>query len=256
MTTARAKPENRKLPAYLEVAEALEGAILRGDYGPGERLPTELALGEAHGVNRHTAAKALNHLQHRGLVYRVERSGSFVHPGRLEYPSIGAEVSISEAVRALGLEPSHKIFGIREVGAYGRIPAEMEVSSGEPLVVFDRISRGGEIPLLYSTKHYRERLFPDLAEALREVCSTHSLREFVADRYGVKLHKARTVLEFEAADPEVSRRLFVPMGAAVVKTEALHVLEDGTPAQWNVTYSRGDAMRWYAKAREVKGARR
>lgn len=256
MATARAGGDIRKLPPYLEVAEVLEGAIVRGDYGPGERLPTELALGEAHGVNRHTAAKALNHLQHRGLVYRVERRGSFVHPGRLGYPLTGEEVSVSEAVRALGLEPSHKIFGIREAGAYGRIPAEMGVPTGEPLVVFERISFGGEIPLVYSTKHYRERLFPDLAEALKGVRATHSLREFVAERYGLKLHKARTALEFEAADPEVSRRLFVPIGAAVVKTEALHVLEDGTPAQWNVTHSRGDAVRWYAKAREVKGVRR
>lgn len=255
MVTERAGRAESGLPPYLEVAETLEGAILRGEYGSGERLPTELALGEARGVNRHTAARALNHLQHKGLVYRVERRGSFVHPGRLRYPMIGEEVSISEAVRALGLTPSHRIFGIRELRAYGRIPAEMEVTPGERLVVFDRISYGGEIPLIFSTKHYRSGLFPGLAEAVGGVRSTHSLRDFVFTRYGVKLHKARTALEFGAADPDVSRRLFVPAGAAVVKTEALHVLDDGTPAQWNVTHARGDATKWYTEARKVRGER-
>jgi len=233
---------------YQEVAEALEGAILRGDYGPGDRLPTERALVAKFGVNRQTVRQALERLQYNGLVYRVDRRGTFVSPGRIEYLTM-ERGSFTASVSRAGLRPHHEIVGVRAIRAYGRIPAEMGVPDGEPLVVFDRVSYAGEIPLLYSTKHFRDGLFPNLANLLGD-CP--SLRILVESHYGVALYRASLTYGLEAADPGASRRLGVPVGTALLRSEALHVLEDGTPAGWNVTYTRGDAMRVKIEFRDAK----
>ena len=42
-------------PLYLQVAEQIREAILRGDLAPGARLPTERELGGTFGVSRASA---------------------------------------------------------------------------------------------------------------------------------------------------------------------------------------------------------
>ena len=103
-----------RIPIYVRVADELEGTMLRGKYGPGDRLPTEHALAAHHGVNRHTAGQALNHLQSKGLIYRVKGRGSFVRPGRVDY-RVAEKMSFSDSISRLGLRPSQDLLGIRRV---------------------------------------------------------------------------------------------------------------------------------------------
>lgn len=247
------KPENgereyRGTPIYAEVAEALEAAILRGEYTPGVRLPTELALAKQHGINRHTAARALNRLQSKGLVTRVERQGTFVRPpGRLEYPTMGKE-SFAAAVSRAGLNPSHEVLDVRRIRSYGRISREMRIPNGEPLVAFDQLVYAESVPQTFTTRHFRSTLFPDMTEFLGE-CT--SLQVLVKVRYGVELYRARMTLELATADHDLAGHLGVPLGAALLMAEDLHVLEDGTPAQWSVSYVRGDALRISVEIREI-----
>jgi GntR family phosphonate transport system transcriptional regulator len=247
----RTERDGKEVPLYQGVAEDLEGAILRGDYGPGERLPTERALVAKYGVNRQTVRQALERLQYDGLVYRVERRGTFVRPGRIDYLTM-EKGSFTASISRLGLKPSHEIFHVRRIRAYGRIPAEMGVPDGDPLVAFDRVSYAGEIPLIYSTKHFRERLFPGLHALLGD---SPSLRVLIEGHYGIELYRARTSYGLEAADPAASRYLGVPVGTALLRSDILHVLEDGTPAGWNDAYARGDALRMRIEFREVKEER-
>lgn len=52
---------------------------------PGDRLPTEAALSERFGVNRHTVRHALDRLREMGLIYVMRGAGYFVAdpPGSL-----------------------------------------------------------------------------------------------------------------------------------------------------------------------------
>jgi GntR family phosphonate transport system transcriptional regulator len=240
-----------RVPLYVQIAEELEGALRRGYYRPGDRLPTEQALAKQYGVNRHTAGQALSHLQDRGFIYRVRSRGSFVRPGRITYPVL-EKGSFTASISSVGLKPSHEILNVRRVRAYGRVAAEMRIPTGELLVAFERISYAGEFPLIYGTKHFRDRLFPGLRDLLGE-CP--SLRVLIKSHYGLELYGATSVIELELADPELSRYLGVPVGASLLKVEGLSVLDDGTPAQWDSSYVRGDAIRISRKNREPKEVR-
>lgn len=237
-------------PLYVSVAEELEGAMLRGEYVAGDRLPTEEALAERHGINRHTAGQALNLLQDKGLVYRVRGQGSFVRPDRIYY-RVAPRMSFSDSVARAGLEPSNKILSVRKVAAYGRTASEMSVPPREPLVALEQLSYAGEIPLSYAIKHYRETLFPGIGDLFRGGVS--SVRKLIKAHYGLDVYRARSDFEIEPADAETRRHLGVPPGAALLKIESLDTLEDGTPAEWGFTYFRGDATRVRVELREIKG---
>jgi DNA-binding GntR family transcriptional regulator len=238
------------LPTYVLIADELEGSMLRGEYPAGSRLPTERELAGRAGVNRNTAAKALNYLQSKGLIVRVRGRGTFARPPRIEC-RLTERPSFTEAISRVGLKPSHRIVGVRRVRAYGRLIEELGVPPGEPLVALERVRFAGEIPLNYGTKHFRETLFPGLHHHLP--LGGGSLRALIRSLYGRELYRARTTFEIEPADEGVSPHLGVQLGAATFKVERLDVLEDGTPAEWGVTYFRGDVAKIRMSTRVVKG---
>lgn len=79
-------PEDGR-PRHAVLTECLQSMILRGEFSPGSRLPTEAELGRQFGVSRITVRRSLRDLADRGLVRSEQGRGSFV--------------SVSEASRAL-----------------------------------------------------------------------------------------------------------------------------------------------------------
>jgi GntR family transcriptional regulator, transcriptional repressor for pyruvate dehydrogenase complex len=59
------------LPAYRQVAAAIEGRIAASELKPGDALPSELDLARQFGVHRGTLREAIRELESQGLVGRV-----------------------------------------------------------------------------------------------------------------------------------------------------------------------------------------
>lgn len=68
--------DTRSLPDRL--AEVLRARIIAGEWGPGERLPSEQALSQETGVSRPTVRAALRSLAASGLVHVRQGAGTFV----------------------------------------------------------------------------------------------------------------------------------------------------------------------------------
>lgn len=82
--TQAAEPstEMSRIARPLRLSEELSGdlqrRIARGDLKPGDRLPTEKALGEAFGVSRAVVREAIARLKADGLIETRQGSGAFV----------------------------------------------------------------------------------------------------------------------------------------------------------------------------------
>jgi GntR family transcriptional regulator, arabinose operon transcriptional repressor len=74
-------PEQTALPLHRRIYDDLNGSIARGEYGPGDRLPTELDLAEKFATSRTTIIRALRDLAHNGVIERRQGSGSYVRKG-------------------------------------------------------------------------------------------------------------------------------------------------------------------------------
>lgn len=65
-------------PRYLDLANVLRKQIAQGKFTIGDRLPTEHALCDRHGLSRHTARAALQVLEDEGLIERRPGIGTRV----------------------------------------------------------------------------------------------------------------------------------------------------------------------------------
>ncbi|MGX9920842.1 GntR family transcriptional regulator [Streptomyces sp. NPDC002248] len=77
-----ASTDGDRRPKYQRIADTLREAIQAGEYVPGDRLPGENDLMNAHGVARMTARQALGVLQSEGIAESRKGAGVFVRAFR------------------------------------------------------------------------------------------------------------------------------------------------------------------------------
>lgn len=72
-------------PVYFEkelkhevLTETVRESILRGEFKPGDMLPSQNDLCRSFGVSHHTVREAITSLVHEGLLYRIQGKGTFV----------------------------------------------------------------------------------------------------------------------------------------------------------------------------------
>jgi GntR family transcriptional regulator len=68
------------VPLYLQLADLLRAKINGGEYGPGERMPSEARLQQEYGLARDTVRAAYRVLEEEGLVIALAGRGRFVKP--------------------------------------------------------------------------------------------------------------------------------------------------------------------------------
>lgn len=140
------------------IVEIFEGAITRGELGPGAKLPPTRRLAESAGVNHLTAARAYRQLAERGLVSSRVGSGTFVRAAAAAIPG-SARVKDSIAWQRYVLPEFEETYG-------DRVLAEMH----------SHVQTEGLIPL--SVGYPSERIFPieEMRAATERVMSTQPER--------------------------------------------------------------------------------
>jgi GntR family transcriptional regulator len=101
------------VPIYLQIADAVRGAVAAGVYRPGEALPSLRAMAISVHVNPNTVQRAYDELEREGLIYAERGRGLFVAKrGTASAQSIagdGVRRALDEVVRAgqlAGLGPA------------------------------------------------------------------------------------------------------------------------------------------------------
>ena len=102
MTSSMKSSETTYRPAYETVAVKIAALIVSADLKPGERLPTELELGEQLGVSRTVVREAVKVLVATGQVYTRKGSGIYV----ANKPS---PFSVMTLEPVMPVDPSHVI---------------------------------------------------------------------------------------------------------------------------------------------------
>lgn len=67
---------------HRQIAEQIRAQIRRGDWGPGEKLPSIPAIAESYGVAKQTVQRAIDNLRVEGLLITRPGSGTYVRGTR------------------------------------------------------------------------------------------------------------------------------------------------------------------------------
>jgi GntR family transcriptional regulator len=223
-------------PLYLQVKKQLLQKIECGEYSAHERLPSEREISDQLGISRQTVRRALVELARVGRIYTSIGKGTFVAE-----PRIGQDLplltSFTEDMQNLGMQPSSIVLEAHLMPAPADVAERLQMTTGADTVLLRRLRLANKQPVQLVTEYLPHSLCPDL---LSHDFQTASLYETLRHRYGLKLAKARQVIETDLAGKEEARLLQVAVLSPVLRLERTTFLENNTPIGFSKAVYRGD----------------
>ncbi|MCB8878775.1 phosphonate metabolism transcriptional regulator PhnF [Acidisoma cellulosilytica] len=168
---------------WQRIAEILTAEISAGSFPPASRLPTETALAERFGVNRHTLRQAIGALSDVGLVSVQHGRGTFVRPAPvIEYP-LGTRTRFSEILSQQSRLADGELLSSREQPAGTEVATALGLAPEGLVIVLEILRRADGQPVSLKTAHLPAERFRGIDMVFRETNSlTAALRRFgVAD---------------------------------------------------------------------------
>lgn len=204
----------RPAPQYMTVADQVASRIAK--LAPGARVPSEHELAGMYGLNRLTARAALQELERRRLVRRVQGLGTFVAP-RLEYRiEMEGVPSFTASARAAGADPRTETESLRLVRATSDVRAALRLEPRARVYELHRRRYVDDLPAAQSQTFVNAELVPDLPERLPE---DGSLYETLVGAYGMRPSRGWLRAQLTLAEEETARRLGLEGRPFVIHTQ-------------------------------------
>lgn len=227
-----------KTPIWKAIANALREDISERRYGEGDKLPTEAALAERFGVNRHTVRHGISALVDEGLLRSRRGSGVFVSARPTDYP-LGKRVRFHENLIAAGRSPLRKLLHLETRFATEGEAIALDIAQGDPVCAYHGLSFADEQPIaLFESLFPLERL-PEIETALRTINSVTKVLTHV----GVEDYtRASTRLTAVRATTTQALHLNLSEGDPLLKSTSVNVDAKGRPVEYGRTYFAGDRV--------------
>ena len=169
---------------WSRIAQQLEDAIGRGIYTPGERLPSEHALAEQFGVNRHTVRRSLASLCQRGLVRSTRGRGTFVETFAVDMV-LGKRTRHRQSLAHAGVQGALRVLASAKVQANVDQARALGVVAGSALLHLQVLGQGANQPLHFSDRYFPLPRFDRLADlvvktgSITEAFGQHGVQDYV-----------------------------------------------------------------------------
>lgn len=225
-----------KLPYYYQLYEILRGKILRGEWQPGDMLPTEGELLEQHRVSRSTVRQALDMLVNEGLIYRQRGRGTFVAHPPVEQ-GLSRIISFTEDMIQRGLKPQTEVLASGLIPAPENIAKALQVEPGEELAHLERLRLADGEPMSVEESYLVHRYCPGVLE---QDYAQNPLRVALEKKYGIRLVYARQSIRAISAPRSLAEKLSIQPNGAVLYIERVSFSEQGLPIEFLRLYHRGD----------------
>ena len=227
-----------KTPIWQAIADALRGDLAEGRYAPGDKLPTEAALAERFGVNRHTVRHGLAALTEAGLVRTRRGSGAYVAAVPTDYP-IGRRVRFHENLIAAGRRPDKRVLQIEDRLATEGEARALKIDPAERVCVYHGLSLADGQPIAVFESVFPLSRLPGIATALAETRSvTEALRRLgVAD-----FTRASTRLTAVRATAPQALHLHLGEGDPLLRSSGVNVDDAGVPVEFGRSWFAGDRV--------------
>jgi GntR family transcriptional regulator len=220
-------------PLYKDVKRQVMEALTRGEWKPGEAIPSERRIAERFGISIGTVRKAIDELVAENILIRQQGRGTFVathtrdrllfyffhivpEQGPKEYP----EVELLSFVRAKA-----------ERGVADRL----QIEAGDPVLRIRNALRLAGQRMIIDDITVSAQRFPGLTEKrFRERPST--IYNLYQDLYGISVVRSSERLRAVAADAEIASLLGIAPGAPLLQIRRIALAYNDLPVEFRISH--------------------
>jgi len=222
-----------QIPLYFQLARVLQMFIRENLLQPGERFPSEEAVGICFDVSRPTVNKAIQELLTQGWLYRIRGRGTFLKEDpRVRLALLGASMSPTEQFSPKDLH--YKFVQRRRVRADLQIAQSLRLEPGAPLLFMRRLRLIHDHPLLVCDSILSIERFPGLVKQSLIQGSLYTTLEQVFNCPIVR--SERCVEASEVIDQEVATLLEIPLLSPVLLLTGTTFTKGNEPIEYMRSY--------------------
>jgi GntR family transcriptional regulator len=237
------------MPYYLQVLEALEISIERGELKAGEQLPGEAELCRQFDVSRTVIRQALKELEIKGLILRKKGKGTFISEPKIREGLFQELTGFYQDMESRGHKPVSKVLEQELIGAPPKVASGLNLSPETPVIKINRLRYVNDVPIVLVTTYLPYSIFPNLLY----INLTHrSLYEYLENEYGVVIARGHRTFEAVAASKKEAELLQVKKGDPLILIDSISYLKDGTPFEYYHALHRGDRSRFEVELIRVR----
>lgn len=218
-------------PLYQQIKSLLVQSLERGEWKPGEAIPSEIELAARFQVSQGTVRKAVDELAAEHLLMRRQGKGTFVsthHEARVRFRFLRLAPNEGEPQPAESL-----ILDCKRVRANAEMARSLELKSGDPVVAIRRLLSFSGVPTVVDDIYLPGVLFKGLtAESLGEYVGP--LYGFFETEFGVSMVRAEEKLRAVAAEAEFAGLLGIAVATPLLRAERISYTYANRPVELRI----------------------
>lgn len=223
-------------PLFAYLKETIIATIARGEWRPGDRLPSQREMCQQYQMSHMTVRRAINELINERVIQAVPGKGLYVAE-KTRAADSNSLLGFDQQMTRLGLKPSTKVLEAKLVRASTALAKILGVAAGAPLVYLHRLRLADGEPQSLTSVYLPHALCPGLLEHGLE---NDSLFATLRNRYHLNLTNSVSIIEAVLADETQAKLLQLTLPAALLVREQTTYLDTGPAIEFSRSFMRGD----------------
>jgi len=242
--------KNSVIPIYYQLAKLIREQIRRGEFKPGEALPTEIEIANRYEISRMTVRRSIAELVSEGMVYALQGKGTFVASPKLDNVVFELNNFSHEMVQR-GLNYKTTLLEAKIIRADEELKAKFLLKEGIHRILYFRTVLSAENERLSLENKYI--IYTKSKPLLESELNDPTLPGLIATHSDYVPVSAKKVLKAAVATNEEASILGVSPGAPLFLVETTVFDPDLKPVGWSKSIFRGDRYKitshdgWFQK---------
>jgi GntR family transcriptional regulator len=220
------------IPLYMQIKELLVAKISKGDWRPGDMIPSEMLLAHELEVSQGTVRKAITELVENNVLVRKQGRGTFVsnhddHRALFHFFHItdnaGHKVLPDSSVQSCRVKPATKIES-----------SILQLDPGASVIKIERVRNIENRPTITESIVLPAEPFARLFEG-KGCHLPNMLYELYEKQFGVTIHSANEQLRAVVATKKDASQLHLEVGTPLLEIKRLALTLDKTPVEFRIS---------------------
>ncbi|TXR54528.1 phosphonate metabolism transcriptional regulator PhnF [Reinekea thalattae] len=223
---------------WQSIYQQLNQSIAEGAFAVGERLPTEAALAQRFGANRHTVRRALTALQEEGVVFSRRGAGTFVAERSTVY-RLGKRTRLRQGIGRLSEQVGLTILYSETRPAKPKEAQKLALEEDALVHLIEGVRDLEGQPIGMFQHCYPAERMPNLPEVMKQSASVTEALTAVGI---VDYERAETIIGADIADATKASLLACQVGGALLRTRSVDVDNNGKPIAYGQAWFVGNRL--------------
>ncbi len=224
--------KNGAIPLYMQIKGFLVARISKGEWLPGDIIPSEMQLAQELDVSQGTVRKAITELVEKNVLTRRQGRGTFVANHDIRRALFHFfHISDNKGHKVL---PDSTVLHCKRKKATRKEASTLQLASGSKIIRIERIRFLTDKPIILETISLPDNLFKEFGK-VNDCSLPNMLHELYEQQFGITIHSANEKLRAVSASKQDADLLSLEVGTPLLEIERVAMTLEKTPVELRIS---------------------